>query len=442
MRAMSQLPMQMTRRTAIRAIGGASAATLALHDSALGMLGKQVAQDAPTRDESPVSGALLAGLEALDSVVIPLMEAHGIPGAQVAIAAGGQLKVARGYGLADVQAQTPMRPETHMVLASVSKVMTAQTILKLVDQGRVQLSDRVFSWFRQLPLAPGMREDPRINEITIQMCLQHTGGWDRKKSGDPSGWSMRIKRALRIDHPPTPLEMIRYMKGVRLDFNPGSEQAYSNFGFVLLGAVIAAVGGQEYGPFVQQHTLQPMGIQGMRRAGVPPDYLPGEARRYMLPAEHQVPGGNSPMVFAAGGWEANCVDMARLLTAIDGSRTGSPWLSPATLRAMVTPAPGIHSAAPDHWFGLGWDTVERESTSTTAPFLIDGKHYTFAKDGSLSGIQTWIEHLADGVNFVLLFNSSAGHDIQAGLGIIRPKVVEFIRGVTQWPQGDLFQQFR
>jgi hypothetical protein len=197
-----------------------------------------------------------------------------------------------------------------------------------------------------------------------------------------------------------------------------------------------------------------MGIQGMGRAGVPPEYLPGEARRYMLPAEHQVPGGNSPMVFAAGGWEANCVDMARLLTAVDGSRTGTPWLSPATLRAMVTPAPRIQAAATDHWFGLGWDTVqefpapagtgaaEGGNSTLTSPLLIDGKRYSFAKDGALSGIQTWIEHLADGVNFVLLFNSSAGHDVQAGLGVIRPKVVEFIRGVTQWPQGDLFQQFR
>jgi N-acyl-D-amino-acid deacylase len=384
--------------------------------------------------QPPVSGKSLPGLEAIDREIMQVMEAHGVPGCQLAITQAGKLKVARGYGFADLQTEEPMGPDTHMVLASVSKVLTAQTTLKMVEQGRVKLSDRVFDWFRELPLAPGMREDPRINEITIEMCLYHTGGWNRKVSGDPSGWTQRIKRALRIGNPPTALEMIRYMKGVRLDFDPGTQQAYSNFGFVLLGAIIAAVNRQDYLQCVQELLLRPMGISGMRRTGVPPQYLPGEAHRYLLPADHPMPGGNSPMMFAAGGWDASCIDLAKLLVAIDGSRSGTPWLAPELLQATLAPARGI-APTQGHWFGMGWDSVEEFPGQDGAP-----TRYTYSKDGALGGISTWIEHLAVGSNFVLLFNSSMAHgsDTPGGLGLIRPKVIDFIRGVKSWPEGDLF----
>jgi N-acyl-D-amino-acid deacylase len=318
-------------------------------------------------------------------------------------------------------------------------VITAQTVLKMVDEGRLRLDDRVFGWFGDLRPPEGMREDPRLGEITIRMCLQHTGGWDRRESGDPSGWGPRIRRALRLERPPTPLEMIRYMKGVRLDFAPGTRQAYSNFGFVLLGAVIAAVAREEYPAFVQQRTLQPWGVHGMRVDEPPPNYFPGEARRYMLPAEHEVPGGNNRMVMAAGGWAANCVDMALMMTAIDGSRTGRPWLSPALMQAMVTPAPGIVPASPEHWMGLGWDQVERAPAAQ--PGGTEG--FSWAKDGGLAGIQTWVQHLPGGTNFVLLFNSSVPHgqETPGALGLVRPRVLEFIRGMKAWPVGDLFAEF-
>lgn len=390
--------------------------------------------------ELPVTGRVLPGLEGVDQAVLPILEAHGFPGAQVAIAHGGALMVARGYGWADVQRQVAMRPETLMVLASVSKVMTAQTTLKLVQEGRLRLDDRVFNWFREPP-PPGMREDPRLNEITVEMCLHHTGGWDRKTAGDPSAWGPRIRRALRLNHEPTPLEMIRYMKGVRLNFDPGTRQVYSNFGFVLLGAIIAEIGRQAYPEYVQQHTLQPWGVRGMRLDEAPPDYFEGEARRYMVPGEHALPGGNSRMVMASGGWAASCVDMARVMTAIDGTRTGQPWLSPELMQAMVQPARGIQSPSPQHWMGLGWDQVERFPPAQPG----GPDRYSWGKDGGLSGIETWVQHLplGAGVDFVLMFNSGVQHNsgMEGALGQIRPKVIEFIRAQQSWPQGDLFAQF-
>ncbi len=437
--------MTLDRRTALTIIAGASTApflarTSGGSDASWGLTtpGKH---EHRRQDEggAPITGRLLSGLEAIDASVSTVMAAHGVPGAALAIAVGGRLVVARGYGFAQVQARVPMRPETNIALASVSKVFTAQAILKLVEQGRLKLDDRAFSWFRDMRPPEGMREVPRLEEITIRMCLQHTGGWNRKTSGDPSGWTARIQRALHIERAPTPFEMIRYMKGVPLDFNPGSQQAYSNFGFVLLGGVIAQLTKQDYPEFIQQFMLHPMGITGMRIEEPPPDYLPGEAHRYLLPSEHPLPGGNHRMMLAAGGWSASCVDMARLLTAIDGSRTGTNWLSPALMQAMVTPAPGIAPASPQHWMGLGWDEVEKYPPTEPG----GAERYSWGKDGALGGIQTWVQHLAEGANFALLLNSPPQHNAgtPGGLAVIRSCVVDFIRGVRGWPAGDLFADF-
>jgi CubicO group peptidase (beta-lactamase class C family) len=428
-----------TRRAALAALGAAAVARLVAPVPALAQGGARTpAARTASADGIPISGRALPGLEALDDAVTPILHAHGIPGASIAITHGGALKLARGYGYADMQSRAPMRAETFVALASVSKVLTAQTILKLVEGGRIKLSDRVFGWFRDLAPPPGMREDPRLSEVTIEMCLHHTGGWDRKTSGDPSGWGPRISRALRLDRPPLPLEMIRYMKGVPLDFAPGTKQVYSNFGFVLLGGVIAAVARQPYPDAVRQLALQPMGATGIRLDNEPPQYNPGEAHRYIAGNEHPVPGGNARMVMASGGWQANCVDMARVMTAIDGSRTGTPFLSPPMFHAMLQPAPGIVPASPAHWMGLGWDIVQ----SFPDPAGADGKRYSWGKDGGLGGIQTYVEHLAIGANFVLLFNSAPQGDEGGALALVKPKVVEFVQQMRAWPDGDLFQAFR
>ena len=433
--------MPLSRRSAIALMGGAAVAPLALAAApafAQGRVRPEGGSAAPAAGTggAPVSGRALPGLDALDGIVTPVLHAHGIPGAAIAIAHEGKLKLARGYGYADLQARTPMRPDTFVALASVSKVLTAQTILKLVEEGRVKLSDRVFSWFRDLPPPPGHREDPRLAEITVQMCLHHTGGWDRKESGDPSGWGPRIRTALKLDAPPTPQQMIRYMKGVPLDFAPGTKQAYSNFGFVLLGAIVAAVTRQPYPEAVRALALQPMGATGLRLDGDPPAYNPGEAKRYVLGTEHPVPGGNSRMVMASGGWQATCVDMARVMTAIDGSRTGRPFLSPPMLQAMLEPAPGIAHPSPDHWMGLGWDMVQ------AFPDAGGGKRYSWGKDGGLAGIETYVERMAIGANYVLLFNSSAQRAGEGALALLKPKVIDFIRQLRTWPDGDLFPAFR
>lgn len=442
--------MKLDRRSALRTIGGTSIAPMLMGSTfgahaaptlassgPLGAPAQDGVDDGPNAAEPPgplpVTGRVLAGLESLDAHIVPLLEGHAMAGATIAIAQGGKLKVARGYGYANVAAREAMMPRTTMVLASVSKVPTAQAILRLVDQGQLALQERVFPHFAELRPPEGRREDPRLNEITVEMCLWHTGGWDRKRT--PLANPMQVRRALRLERQPTPDDLIRFQKGVPLDFAPGTEQSYSNFGYVLLGALMARRHREGYPAFVNQTTLHPMGIANMRIDPVDPQYLPGEAHRYTPPADHPIPGGHPLMTMAAGGWLANCIDMARLLTAIDGSRTGTPFLSPPMMQAMVSAAPGIAAKPGEGWFGLGWDRVEPCADGSGGGDI--ASRFGWSKDGALPGISTWVQHLPIGVNFAILCNSSA----EGALAALRPKVLDFVRGIRAWPDGDLFGEF-
>jgi len=408
---------------------------------------------AETSPGAPVLGVVGPGLEAIDEILLRQRELRGIPGIGLAVAYMGRLVIARGYGYADILAQQPVHPTTPFLLASVSKVFTAQSVLKLVDGGALSLEAPAFSFMPDLEPPPGMTEDPRLSQITVRMLLNHTGGWDRTVSGDPNAWGPRVRRALALDHPPSTLELIRYMKGVPLDFDPGTRAVYSNFGFDLLGVILERLLGEPYEAAVRQTTLEPLGVARPRLDLLPPRYLPGEARRFAPGGEHEFPGGHPAMVAPSGGWVASAVDLARLMTGLDGTRTGQPWLGLETTRAMLTRWPGVELRPNGSYFGLGWDRVTPPAGGPGGE-AADGAAYLrpfeFGKDGAVTGISTWVEHLPlpggqspDGASLVwaLLLNISAMHEESPPIPAIAREVTEMLRAVAQWPDVDYFDRF-
>ena len=403
---------------------------------AIGATPVAVAQDRRDRDDfsradeaPPTTGQAGPGLEHFDGIMHRLMDRFGVPGASLAIAKDGRLVLARGYGWADVEAEEPVLPRSLFELASVSKAITAVTVLKLVEEGKLGLDDRAFELLGHLRPPAGERMDPRIRDITIRMLLNHSGGWDRSKSGDPSGYSLRVARRLHVREPISAVQLTRFMLGQPLDFDPGTEERYSNFGYVVLGLVIERVTGQSYEEYVQEHTLRPMGIRRMRVDGLPPRYERGEVRRYSLGAGHQFPGGHPPMNDAAGGWLGSAPDLARFLTALDGSR-GKPFLSEKMTRTMLAPPPPpLKPRENGSYFGLGWDRVRRTE---------DG--FGYAKNGGVHGISTWIEHLPGGVDWVLLVNTSVEHRAVPMMPTFEKEIPRAIAEVKEWPAIDLFRQ--
>ena len=135
----------------------------------------------------------------------------------------------------------------------------------------------------------GRLGDTRIGRITIRNLLTHSGGWDAAISGDPiaAPLSRQIASPVGVAFPPSPPAIISYMLDRRLDFDPGTRIAYSNFGFLVLGRVIEKLSGQPYAEFVRLQVLAPLGISGENRICRRISFRPGY-RQY-----HPLAGGAS-----------------------------------------------------------------------------------------------------------------------------------------------------
>lgn len=396
---------------------------------------KEVEKKRLANSQQIITGEALPGLEELDRIMQETLHQSDIPGAALAIAKDGRLVLARGYGLADIEAAIPVKPNlTLFNLASVTKAVTAVAILKLVDQGKLRLEDKAFAILKRLQPPKGIQEDPRISHITIRHLLLHAGGWDKTKSGEAHLHPKRVADFLHVKLPITDDQVIIYMLGQPLDFDPGSEAVYSNFGYQVLKHIIEEVTGDGYESWVQKNVLMPMAISDMgvdRHAG----YIKNEAKRY--------PSGRTKEAAAKkddqegpGCWKATAVDMVRFLTALDGSR-GKPILSHEAIKAMLAPPPKPLKLRPNGgFFGLGWDLVKSSKEGIS-----------YQKDGGIPGISTFIEHLPNGVDFAVLLNGSPSHHpknetrSKEETGHPWKTVKGEIEKITKWPHGNLWEKF-
>jgi N-acyl-D-amino-acid deacylase len=384
------------------------------------------------RPNFPVTGKAYPGLEPLDAAVVAVLKRHGIPGAALAIAKDGKLVYARGYGWADLAADKPVEPDTLFGIASLSKTITAAAVLKLVEQRRLKLDDRPFEMLRQIRPNPGARPDPRLKNITVRHLLSHSGGWDHQKSGDPVNWTSQVTLQRGGRAPVTPEQLIAFTLGVPLDFDPGTDCKYSNFGYVVLGEVIERTSGLSYERYVREHVFKPAGIT---RAALHPlngKYFPGEARRYQAGTDMVLPPWQQKKSDAAGGWTASAVDLARFLTALDGSRDRA-LLRPDLIKEM-TALPPLPLKARENGthVGLGWDSV-----------VLTDRGPGYFKDGSWFGTKTYMKRLPGGINWALLFNAGTDldpEDFRTASDALK-SVRERLDRQAKLPDVDLFAEF-
>jgi CubicO group peptidase (beta-lactamase class C family) len=423
-------PAKPTRRAVLAGLGG-----LALADPALAAARQPEPPGEPSHafeNKIPVSGKAGPGLEAFDEAIIQIMEHHGVPGAALTITRNGKLVLAKGYGWANASTGVPVKPDTLFGLASLSKAITAVAVLKLAEQGKLDLDAPVFGLLKHIKPPQGARTDPRLARVTVRQCLNHSGGWDRAVNGDPVNWEPQICRALRLRPPLTPTHFLSFTLSMPLDFDPGTEAKYSNVGYVALGEVVAKASGQAYHTFVAEQVLKPMGIKRSALHPAAGKYLVGEAIRHLAGTLVALPPMRLPMVDAAGGWTGSAVDVARFLTNLDGSR-GTPVLGEkARVWMLEAPPAPLKPRADGSHFGLGWDSVN-----------VEGKTVGYAKDGSYQGMRTFMKRLPTGVNWALLYNASMDFDPQDMQIASRTvhEVRQLVEKFDKYPDTDLFDEF-
>jgi CubicO group peptidase (beta-lactamase class C family) len=275
-------------------------------------LGKDGAAEPPGADCAPPGQQLrLAPAppgDALDEHARRFMAEHGILGLALACQRdgpdGGGL-VARGYGYANEQ-QAPMRADVRVRVASVSKTITAVAIFQLVECGRLRLEDAALPLFCRLVGRDVVPRDPRARAITVRHLLEHSAGaWDNRPTGGVPpmykhatlGFDALLERLLTEDE---------------LLAAPGTQFAYSNVGYTLLGRIVEAASGLPYEEYVRAEIFARSEGLIRRRLACEHSRL-GDCsqpclRRFRNPADSgrcgmagELEGGGTASVDAAGG---------------------------------------------------------------------------------------------------------------------------------------------
>ena len=265
------------------------------------------AQAAPPRRWT-VTGARVEALDSLDAAMQRLLQRYGVRAGALAVARAGSILFARGYTWAEPDYPVT-QPNSPFRLASVSKAFTAAVIYELLQAKKLELGLPVFPWLGLDRAAlSGQTVDPRLATITVQQLINHRGGWDARAANfDPVFSMRRIARRLGLRVAPSSRDIARFMVGEPLQFTPGTQERYSNFGYVMLGLVAEKAGAAAFHDLVREQVAAPLGVERVFRARTRRDLrLPGEGF-YDQPGNGLTPefpdrDVRVPLAYGGEGW--------------------------------------------------------------------------------------------------------------------------------------------
>lgn len=379
------------------------------------------------RDASERDSSFAPVVKAINNI-IATQTGHG--GASLAISRNGKVVYARGFGWADAEDSVKMRPDHILRCASVSKLITAVAVMKLVEEGKLSLSQQVFgpNGILNDEIYQAIR-DKRTLGITVRNLLDHSGGWTNDY-GDVMFLPYRIAEERNGALPVSIEDIIRFRLSRRLHFAPGAYSCYSNFGYAILGEVIAKVSMMPYEDYVRSRVFAPLGIydaqlgQARKELRLPNEVLYYEQDSAVLVPDYEFRGRLSRRGYggtdihtlgAAGGWVISSVDLLKLILAIDGFDSVPDILSQESIAAMTE--------TPTHLDPLGWRKC---------------MYGAWFRTGTLSTTSAIACRRPDGINFVVIMNSS--NYLGPKLAIyMSNKVNAAINKVDQWPQDDLLE---
>lgn len=272
---------------------------------------------------------------ALDAFATRLAQKDAFSGV-ILIRRDGRDVYAKALGHADADGAVPNTRDTKFFIASQGKMFTAVSIFQLIEKGRVSLDDTVG---RFLPDYPN-REI--ATKVTVRMLLSHTGGTGEMGLLEPEDGANRAKVHS--------IKEIVALNGARgPDSPPGTKFDYSNYGYILLGAIVETASGEDYYDYVHKHIFDPAGMthasyplhDDMAGTAVPMWMKDGK----LVSAMDQWPWRGTP----AGGGVATADDMARFADALNDGKL----ISKASL-ALATHAPGGFGFKEGNGFALGF----------------------------------------------------------------------------------------
>ncbi|MBX3147272.1 MAG: beta-lactamase family protein [Gemmatimonadales bacterium] len=263
---------------------------------------------------------------AVDSIVAHQMREQHIPGAAVAVVQNGRVVLSKGYGIANLEWQTPVTDRTVFKIASVSKQLIASGVMLLAQEGKLKTSDPVSRYYPDAPAswAP----------LTLAHFMNHTGGVVREGAFDPYRQqpdSVVVKGAFGRD----------------LLFPVGSKWSYCNTCYFALADIISRLSGQPWEEYFQARIFRPL---GMTATGVTTatGLIPHRADGYVWRNNVWSRAEDIPAVRPSGAFVSTVADLAKWELALEGNGV----LTAASKREMW--APTVLTDGTRHGYGYGW----------------------------------------------------------------------------------------
>lgn len=334
----------------------------------------------------------------IDHYVKSEMGHEHIPGLAIGIYSRGRILLARGYGLASVELNVAVKPETVFQSGSMGKQFVSAAIMMLVEEGKIGLDDRIVKYFPNAPEGWGA--------IRVKNLLSHTSGLAEYESHERTG--PKGPFYLRLDF--TEDQLVEKVKSLPIEFKPGEQWSYCNTNYLLLGVIIHKVTGSFYADYLQERIFKPLGMNSTRLISEA-DIIPNRSSGYELHGDNLQnqswvsPAFNST---ADGTLYFNVIDLAEWDEALYGTKL----LKQSSLDQMWTVFLLNDGKRNPGNYGFGWimDTLNG--------------HKVISHGGAWQGFTCHISrYVDDGITVVVLTNLNAAKPNQIGqviAGLVNP----------------------
>jgi len=346
----------------------------------------------------------LPPLEKVAQAYLSHLAETNVPGLAVLVAQDGKILFEMGYGLADRARRLPVTPQTQFRIGSITKQFTAASILKLQEQGKLSVTNKLSKYIPDFP---------RGDEVTLHHLLTHTSGIHSYT--DKPDFIKTVTQPVKTE------ELIQSFKNDPYDFDPGAKWRYDNSGYFLLGCIVEKVSGMAYGDFLRHTFFEPLGMTntGVHRSGLK---LPHEALGYSFENGRFADALNWDMSRAggAGALYSTVEDLYRWNEGIFNGKV----LSQASLKAAFTPVRTRENKDDPltDGYGYGWGVTHLRGAEE------------ISHGGGLQGFSSYLLRLPRARFTVVVLANSLPGPPDADPGSLAHGLIEYCLGDTLEPR--------
>lgn len=286
----------------------------------------------------PIPAQTAPKFDQLAALIEQKMKDYGVPGVAFGVWKSGQF-IVRGFGVTNIDNPQAVTPDTIFPVASISKTVTATAIMRLVEQGRIDLDAPVRKYLPEFKVG----DEQAARDVTIAHLLTHTPGWEGQLSGEDRGAQ-------------TLAYFVETMRDLPQLARPGQVWSYNNAGFSVAGRVIEIVTGRPIHDALRALVFDPLGLtRSFTRLEDVATHRFSVAHRTVNNAPAVLRPALRSTSVTAGGVSMSLTDLMSYAAFHLGDgrgRDGVAVLSRSSLEQMRTPR--VEKAGTDDAMGLGW----------------------------------------------------------------------------------------